>query len=51
VQRFTPLVADAAGPCRHLVGDRWQVGETYMKVAGQWRYVYPALAGATGQGQ
>ena len=22
VQRFTPLFADAAGPCRHLVGNR-----------------------------
>jgi IS6 family transposase len=28
VQRFTPLLADAARPCRHLVGDRWQVDET-----------------------
>jgi len=27
-------------PCRHAVGDRWQVNETYVKVAGQWRYVY-----------
>ncbi|MBM3675773.1 MAG: phage major capsid protein [Actinobacteria bacterium] len=23
VQRFTPLLADAAGPCRHAFGDRW----------------------------
>jgi hypothetical protein len=23
VQRFTPLLADAARPCRHAVGDRW----------------------------
>ena len=23
VQRFTPLLADAAVPCRHVVGDRW----------------------------
>jgi hypothetical protein len=29
VQRFTPLLADAARPCRHGVGDRWQVDETY----------------------
>jgi transposase, IS6 family len=28
VQRFTPLLADAARPCRHAVGDRWQVDET-----------------------
>jgi transposase-like protein len=28
VQRFTRLVAEAARPCRHAVGDRWQVGET-----------------------
>jgi IS6 family transposase len=25
------------------VGDRWQVDETYVKVAGQWRYVYRAI--------
>jgi transposase-like protein len=28
VLRFTPLLADAAWPCRHAVGDRWQVDET-----------------------
>jgi transposase-like protein len=28
VQRFTPLLAEAARPCRHAVGDRWQVDET-----------------------
>jgi transposase-like protein len=43
VQRFAPLLADAARPCRHAVGDRWQVDETYAKVAGQWRYVYRAV--------
>jgi transposase, IS6 family len=43
VQRFTPLLADAARLCRHAVGDRWQVDETYVKVAGRWRYVYRAI--------
>jgi transposase, IS6 family len=43
VQRFIPLLADAAGPCRHAVGDRWFVDETYVKVAGKWRYVYRAV--------
>jgi transposase-like protein len=28
VQRFMPLLAEAARPCRHAVGDRWQVDET-----------------------
>jgi IS6 family transposase len=28
VQRFTPLVIDAARPCRHAVGSRWFVEET-----------------------
>ena len=36
VQRFTPLLAEAARPCRHRVGDRWWVDETYVRVSGRW---------------
>ena len=43
VQRFTPLLAEAARPCRHAVGDRWQTDETYVRVAGRWRYIYRAI--------
>jgi transposase, IS6 family len=43
VQRFTPLVIDAARPCRHLAGDRWFVDETYVRVSGVWSYVYRAV--------
>ena len=43
VQRFTPLLADAAGPCRHSVGARWFMDETYVKVSGRWRDVYRAI--------
>jgi transposase-like protein len=43
VQRFAPLLADAARFGRHRVGDRWHVDETYVKVAGRWVYLYRAV--------
>ena len=43
VQRFTPELIDAARPRRHAPGGRWFVDETYVRVAGQWRYVYRAI--------
>jgi transposase, IS6 family len=43
VQRFTPLFVEAARPLRHSAGDRWFVDETYVKVAGQRRYLYRAV--------
>jgi transposase-like protein len=43
VQRFTPLFADAARSLRHATGDRWFVDETYVKIAGRWRYLYRAV--------
>jgi IS6 family transposase len=43
VQRFTPLVIEAARPCRHVARDRWFVDETNVKVSGVWRYAYRAM--------
>jgi transposase, IS6 family len=43
VQRFTRLFADAARPCRHATRDQWFVDETYVMVAGRWRYLYRAV--------
>jgi transposase-like protein len=43
VQRFTPLLIDAARPCRHVRGNRWFVDETYVKTAGQWVDPYRAI--------
>jgi transposase-like protein len=37
------LFAEAARPLRHAAGDRWFVDETYVKVAGRWRYLYRAV--------
>ena len=39
----SPSLVDAARSCRHAVGNRWFVDETYVKVAGRWRYVYRAV--------
>ena len=43
VQVFTCEFIDAARPARHVVGDRWFVDETYVKVAGRWTYLYRAI--------
>ena len=43
VYRFTLLLIEVARSCRHGVGDRWFVEETYVKVAGVWRYVCRAV--------
>lgn len=40
IRWFAPLLADAARFARHSPGDRWFVGDTYVKVNGVWRYVY-----------
>jgi transposase-like protein len=43
VRRFTPFLAAAARWAQHGIGTHWQVDETYVKVAGCWRYVYRAV--------
>jgi len=43
VQRFAPEFAEAASARRHLVGDRWHVDETYVRVGGTWRYLFRAI--------
>jgi len=48
VQRFTLLLTEAARPCRHAMGDRLFMDETYVKVAGRWRYVYRDRPGRAG---
>src|SRR6266511_1639014 len=42
VQRFAPEFADAARARQHVIGDRWRVDETYVKVGGTWRYLFRA---------
>ena len=43
MQRFTPLLTDAARFAPRSPRDRWFVDETYVKVNGVWRYVYRAI--------
>ena len=43
VQRFAPEFAEAAQARQHVVGDRWHVDETYLKVNGTWRYLFRAI--------
>jgi transposase-like protein len=43
VQRFAPEFAEAARARKHIVGDRWHVDETYLKVGGTWRYLFRAI--------
>lgn len=43
VQRFAPEFAEAARARQHVVGDRWHVDETYLKVGGTWRFLFRAI--------
>jgi hypothetical protein len=41
VQRFTPLLADAAQFARHSPGDRWYVDETYSGTPSLGKHLTP----------
>jgi transposase-like protein len=43
VQRFALEFVEAARARRHVVGDRWHVDETYVRVGGKWRYLFRAI--------
>jgi transposase-like protein len=43
VQRFAPEFAEAARARQHVLGDRWHVDETYLKVGGTSRYLFRAI--------
>ncbi len=43
VQKFGPEIAKTLNKKRRKIGKRWHVDETYMKVAGVWKYVYRAV--------
>jgi IS6 family transposase len=43
VQRFTPLVIDAALPCRHAPVIDGSSTRPNLEVAGQWVYLYRAI--------
>jgi len=45
VQKFGPHIGKILDKKRRKIGNRWHVDETYVKVAGIWKYVYRAVDG------
>jgi IS6 family transposase len=43
VHRFTPLLIDAARPCRHVPAIAGSSMQPHVKIAGQWVYLYRAI--------
>ena len=43
VVKYAPLLATAAQNYKRRVGVSWRFDETYIKVRGQWKYLYRAV--------
>jgi transposase-like protein len=43
VHRLVPLITKRYRPNKPAVGRRWRMDETYIKIKGQWRYLYRAV--------
>ena len=43
VIRYSPRIADEAKKRKQLVASSWRMDETYIKVKGQWTYLYRAI--------
>jgi transposase-like protein len=41
--KLLPVLEKAFRRCKHPVGKSWRVDETYVKVKGQWKYLYRAV--------
>ena len=41
--KILPLLAAVFRRRKHPVGPSWRMDETYVKVAGQWKYLYRAV--------
>ena len=41
--KILPVLARVFRRCKHPVGTSWRMDETYILVAGQWKYLYRAV--------
>ncbi|MFM0704391.1 IS6 family transposase [Paraburkholderia sediminicola] len=41
--KLLPVLEKAFGRCKRAVGKSWRMDETYVKVRGEWRYLYRAV--------